>query len=29
MKEWVGEPFNPKCVDVEALAGNVAAPAKA
>ena len=29
MKEWVGEPFDPKTVDVEALAEDVAALAKA
>ena len=29
MKEWVGEPFDPKTVDVEALADDVAALAKA
>ncbi len=29
MKEWVGEPFDPKAVDVEALADDVAALAKA
>ena len=29
MKEWAGEPFNPKDVDVEAFAGDVAALAKA
>lgn len=29
MKEWAGEPFDPKAVDVEALADDVAALAKA
>ena len=29
MKEWVGEPFDPKTVDLEALADDVAALAKA
>ena len=28
MKEWAGEPFDPKTVDVEVLASDVAALAK-